>query len=38
MGEKPCQREYCPECECEVAVVEGECPDCGAVFDMSCTE
>jgi hypothetical protein len=33
MGEQPCHREYCPHCEREVAIVEGECPDCGREFE-----
>jgi predicted amidophosphoribosyltransferase len=32
MGELPCQREYCSNCQREVAVVEGICPDCGTKF------
>mgnify|MGYP006268784103 FL=1 len=32
MGEQPCKREYCPDCERAVALVDQECPDCGRVL------
>jgi hypothetical protein len=33
MGERACQREFCPECDAPVTVVDEECPDCGAGLD-----
>lgn len=34
MGDRVCYREFCPDCKRQVAVVEGECPDCGRLLDV----
>jgi len=30
MGDDACYRDYCPECDLQVTVVDEECPECGA--------
>jgi len=30
MGDPVCYRDYCPNCDAEVTIVDGDCPDCGA--------
>jgi predicted amidophosphoribosyltransferase len=35
MGDPVCYLEYCPGCSAPVPVVDGACPDCGAVLDES---
>lgn len=30
MGDPACYRDYCPSCDMEVAIVDEECPECGA--------
>lgn len=30
MGDEACYRDYCPECDLQVAVVDEACPECGA--------
>lgn len=30
MGDPACYRDYCPACDLEVTITEGECPECGA--------
>jgi hypothetical protein len=32
MGERTCYRDYCPECDAPVTIVDEDCPDCGAVL------
>ena len=34
MGDRACYREFCPECELQVTVVEENCPDCGRALDV----
>jgi len=29
MGDRACYREFCPECDTQVTVVDEQCPDCG---------
>ncbi len=29
MGDRTCYREYCPDCDAQVTIVDEECPDCG---------
>lgn len=29
MGDPACYRDFCPECDAQVSIVDGECPDCG---------
>ncbi|WP_259371274.1 MULTISPECIES: hypothetical protein [Halostella] len=31
MGDRACYRDYCPECDAQVTIVDEKCPDCGAV-------
>lgn len=33
MGESPCFRAFCPDCEREVVVEDETCPDCGRVIE-----
>lgn len=33
MGDRACDRAYCPACDAPVTVVDEECPDCGAPLD-----
>lgn len=33
MGDRVCYRDYCPECDAQVTVVDDECPDCGEDFE-----
>lgn len=28
MGDRACYREYCPDCDAQVTVVDETCPDC----------
>jgi hypothetical protein len=35
MGDPACYRNYCPDCDAEVTIVDGTCPDCGADLDES---
>jgi hypothetical protein len=28
MGDRVCYREFCPECDAQVTIVDEECPDC----------
>lgn len=30
MGDPACYRDYCPECDRQVTIVDEECPECGA--------
>jgi hypothetical protein len=30
MGDDACYRDYCPECDLPVTIVDEECPECGA--------
>ncbi len=30
MGDDACYREFCPECDLQVTIVDGTCPECGA--------
>jgi hypothetical protein len=30
MGDDACYREFCPECDLQVTIVDGACPECGA--------
>jgi hypothetical protein len=30
MGDPACYRNYCPNCDLQVAITDGECPECGA--------
>lgn len=30
MGDPACYRDFCPECDLQVTIVDGECPECGA--------
>jgi hypothetical protein len=32
MGERACQRDYCPACDLPVTVVDEECPECGTAL------
>jgi RNA polymerase subunit RPABC4/transcription elongation factor Spt4 len=32
MGDRACYRDYCLECDAQVTIVDGECPDCGVDF------
>lgn len=32
MGDPACYRDYCPDCDAQVTIADGECPDCGAEF------
>lgn len=34
MGDRACYREFCPECELQVTIVEEECPECGQSLDV----
>ncbi len=34
MGDRACYREFCPECELQVTVVEENCPDCGRALGV----
>lgn len=34
MGERTCYREYCPECDAQVTVVDEDCPDCGVSIEV----
>jgi hypothetical protein len=36
MGDPACYRNYCPECDAQVTITDGTCPDCGA--DLSTGE
>jgi predicted amidophosphoribosyltransferase len=29
MGDRACYREFCPECDAQVTIVDEACPDCG---------
>lgn len=29
MGDRACYREFCPDCDAPVTIVDDECPDCG---------
>jgi len=33
MGDPACYRDFCPACDAQVTIVDGECPDCGASLD-----
>ncbi len=33
MGDRSCYREYCPECDMQVTIVDEECPDCGRTLE-----
>lgn len=30
MGDPACYRDYCPDCDRQVTIVDEECPACGA--------
>ena len=30
MGDPACYRDFCPECDRQVTIVDEECPECGA--------
>jgi len=30
MGDPACYRDYCPACDAQVTITDGECPECGA--------
>jgi predicted amidophosphoribosyltransferase len=30
MGNRPCDRAFCPTCDLQVTVVDETCPDCGS--------
>jgi predicted amidophosphoribosyltransferase len=30
MGDPACYRDYCPACDAQITITDGECPDCGA--------
>jgi len=34
MGDRTCYRDFCPECDAQVTVVDDECPDCGRELDV----
>lgn len=34
MGDRACYREYCPNCDREVTIVDEECPDCGRPLEI----
>jgi len=34
MGDRACYREYCPNCDAQVTVVDDECPDCGEALEV----
>lgn len=34
MGERTCYREYCPECDAQVTIVDDECPDCDRPLEI----
>ncbi len=34
MGDRACYREYCPDCDAQVTIVDEECPDCGRSLDV----
>ena len=29
MGDPACYRDYCPACDAQLTITDGECPDCG---------
>lgn len=29
MGDSACYRDYCPECDLQVTIIDEECPECG---------
>lgn len=29
MGERACYRDYCPECDAQITIVDEECTECG---------
>ncbi|ELZ35944.1 hypothetical protein [Halorubrum distributum] len=33
MGDRACDREFCPECDLAVARTDDSCPECGAPID-----
>jgi len=33
MGDRTCLREFCPDCDAQVTIVDDECPDCGRQLD-----
>jgi len=35
MGDPACYRDYCPACDGEVSITDGECPDCGRSLGKS---
>ncbi|WP_157744241.1 zinc ribbon domain-containing protein [Halopenitus persicus] len=32
MGDRPCDRVFCPACDAPATTRDAECPDCGAVL------
>jgi rRNA maturation protein Nop10 len=34
MGDRACYREYCPNCDGEVTIVDEECPHCGRPLEI----
>lgn len=33
MGDPACYRDYCPNCDAPLAIVDEECPECGAAVE-----
>jgi predicted amidophosphoribosyltransferase len=34
MGDHACYREFCPDCDAQVSIVDEECPDCGRALEL----
>jgi hypothetical protein len=34
MGDPACYREFCPDCDTPVSIVDEECPDCGRALKL----
>jgi endogenous inhibitor of DNA gyrase (YacG/DUF329 family) len=37
MGDRACDREFCPECDLTVSRADETCPECGAPIDRGDT-